>query len=73
MRKRFRQNFDGHVAPELGVVRLIHFSHAARANRREDFVGAEMCASGERHFFNPAGQFRHDGDRRLTPLAPGVC
>ncbi len=31
MRKRFRQNFDGYVAPELGVVRLIHFAHAARA------------------------------------------
>ena len=56
VRERFRQDFDGHVAPELGVVRLIHFAHAARANLRDDFVGAETCASGDTHFFNPAVQ-----------------
>ncbi len=47
MCKRFRQNLDGYVAPELGVVRLIHFSHAASANLREDFVRAELCATRE--------------------------
>ena len=55
VRKRFRQNFDGHVAPELGVMRLIHFSHSARANLRDDFVGAEFCARGNRHTV-PANQ-----------------
>src|ERR1700693_2634643 len=49
MRKRFGQDFDGHVAPELGVVRLIHLAHSARANLREDFVGAEFGARGDRH------------------------
>ena len=44
--ERFRQNFDGHVAPELGVVGLIHLAHAARTNVREDFVGAEFSACG---------------------------
>ena len=48
MRDRFRQNFDGHVAPELGVMRLIHLAHAARANLRADFVETEFCARGDR-------------------------
>ena len=47
VRERFRQNLDGHVAPELGVVRLIHFAHAARTDLREDFVGAELGAGRE--------------------------
>ena len=42
MRHCFRQDFDGHVAPELGVLRLIHLAHAARANLRADFVGANL-------------------------------
>ena len=46
VRERFRQNFDGYVAPELGVVRLIHFAHSARADGAEDFVRAEFCACG---------------------------
>jgi hypothetical protein len=58
MRERFRQNFDRHVAPELRVVRLIHLSHSARADLSEYFVGAELRASSECHFFNPAIQLR---------------
>jgi hypothetical protein len=38
VRKRFRKDLDGYIAPELGVVRLIHLTHPARANLREDFV-----------------------------------
>jgi hypothetical protein len=30
VRKRLRQDFDGQVAPQLDVVRLIHFAHPAR-------------------------------------------
>jgi hypothetical protein len=42
----FWQNFDGHVAPELGIVRLIHFAHAASAYGRAHFVCAEFGACG---------------------------
>ena len=45
VRDRFRQYFDGYVTPELGVVRLIDFSHPASANLRDDFVRAETGAS----------------------------
>ena len=38
VRKHFRKDLDGYIAPELGVVRLIHLTHPARANLREDFV-----------------------------------
>ena len=66
VRERFRQNFDGHVAPELGVVRLIHLSHAARANLRDDFVGAEICASSERHHFFPVGTFCFNSSNQFS-------
>src|ERR1700686_4504385 len=58
MCERLGQNFDGHVASELGVVRLIHFSHAARANLREHFIRTETCAGRDGHFFSPAVQLR---------------
>ncbi len=50
VRKRFGQDFDGHVAPELGVVRLVHFAHPARTDERDNLVGSQMCASRQRHF-----------------------
>jgi hypothetical protein len=34
------QNFDGYIAPELGVPRAINFTHPAGTNSRENFVGA---------------------------------
>ena len=46
MRERFGQNLDRYVAPELGVVRLIHLAHAASTDLREDFVRAEFGACG---------------------------
>jgi hypothetical protein len=49
IRKRFRQDFDRYVASKLGVVRLINFAHAARANQCDNLVGSEFCARGDRH------------------------
>src|ERR1700731_1923201 len=51
------KDFDGHMAPELGVVRLVHFPHSACANLRDDFIRAETCASSESHHFFPVGTF----------------
>ena len=52
------EDFDGHVAREFRVARAIHLAHAARANLRDDFVGAETRARGDAHFFSPAVQLR---------------
>jgi hypothetical protein len=46
MCKRFRQNFDRYVAPEIAVVRLIDFAHSACADSGEHFVCAEFGTSG---------------------------
>ena len=45
----FRQDLDRHIAPELRVPCPVHLAHPARAERREDLVGAELRSSGERH------------------------
>ena len=37
-------NFDRHVAIQARVVGAIHLAHAARADGRKDFVGAEFVA-----------------------------
>ena len=44
-----RKNLDGDRAIESRVDRAIHLSHAARADRRDDLVGAKFCAAGKRH------------------------
>ncbi len=44
------QHLDGHVAPEPRILRAIDLSHPARAERRNDFVGAEARTGRERHF-----------------------
>ncbi len=38
------QQFQRHIAPQLGVARAIHFSHTARAQRGDDFVKSEFRA-----------------------------
>src|SRR5215469_15855202 len=38
------QSLQGDFAIELGILREVDFSHAARAKRGEDFVRAKMCA-----------------------------
>src|SRR5438034_9592154 len=43
------QDLDGDVATELGVVRPVHLAHAARADRRDDFVRAETGAGSDGH------------------------
>ena len=43
------QRLDGDVAAEARVARAIDLAHAARAERRDDFVGAESGAGGEWH------------------------
>ena len=35
---------------ELRVPRAVDLPHPARAQRREDLVGAESCSGGQRHF-----------------------
>ena len=62
VRERFWENFDGNIAPELGVLRLIDLSHSTCANRCGDLVRSELCARCDRHFFSPAVQLRHDRD-----------
>jgi len=36
-------------AVEPGVAGFVDLAHASRANRREDFVRAKLCAFGEWH------------------------
>ena len=45
----FRQNLDGHVAPELRVARAVDLAHAAGAERTGDLVPAEASAGREGH------------------------
>ena len=44
-----RGDFDGHVASQPRIVRLVHLAHAARADKREDFVRPEFVAWLELH------------------------
>ena len=46
-RKMGSQNFHGDGAIEARIARAIDLAHAARAKRRLDFVGTELCARGE--------------------------
>ena len=43
-----RKEFDRHVAPELDIVRAIHFTHPAAADQAVDPIGADLRA-GFRH------------------------
>ena len=42
-------DFQGHVAMQLGVASAIHLSHTAGADERDDFVRAEARAGKQRH------------------------
>ncbi len=48
-REIWRQDFDRHVASKPRVAGAIHFTHAACAEGRDNFVGAEACTGGNRH------------------------
>ena len=44
-----RENFDSHGSVEACVAGAIDFAHAAGAEGREDFVGAELGAGSQGH------------------------
>ena len=48
-RERRRQDLQRDVAIQLRVARAIDLAHAAGAEEREDFVGAEARTRGQRH------------------------
>ncbi len=48
-REERRQNLDGHLAPEPRVPGAIDLTHAAGAEWRDDFVGAEARSRRQRH------------------------
>ena len=45
------EDLDRYVAVELGVFREVHLAHPARAEGRQDFVGAEATSCGQCHKF----------------------
>ncbi len=51
------ENLDGDDALEASIAGLIHFSHPARTDGGEDFIGSEFGARRERHYFFPVGTF----------------
>ncbi len=59
-RQARRQRLDRHVAPEPGVARAVHLSHAAGAEEAEHFVGAEPGSGGNAHsaYSPPTGRVR---------------
>jgi hypothetical protein len=61
----FRQDFDGHVAPELGVMGLVNFAHSTGTNSAGDFIRPELDASRERHLFFPAGTLCFNSSNQL--------
>ena len=48
-RKRGGQHFDGYRAVQPGIVRPVHFAHAARTHDGLDFVRPEFRAGGQWH------------------------
>ncbi len=56
-----RQQFDGHMPIQPGVVRLIDDAHAARAELAHDAIRAEACAGLERH-----GGAEYIAERRMA-------
>jgi hypothetical protein len=44
-----RQHLDRNSSVEPRASGAVHLIHAARTNLRDDFVGAEFCARGDRH------------------------
>ena len=48
-REGFGENFEGDVAAKTRIAGARDFSHAAGAERGDDFVGAKFCAGSERH------------------------
>ena len=55
------EDLDRDVPIELCVLRPVDLSHAARAERREDLVGAETGARGKAHWPSEAGRILSPG------------
>ena len=71
LRERRRQHLDRHLAPEPRVLRPVDLAHPARAERREDLVGAELRSGGERHLGSRNGtRQRSSQDKRALKLQP---
>ena len=45
--ERRRQDLDRHVAAQPRILRPVDLSHPARAERREDLVGAQPCSADQ--------------------------
>jgi hypothetical protein len=48
-RERVRQHLQRDVTIQLAVSGAIHLAHTARAEGRDDFVGAEATSGGQGH------------------------
>jgi hypothetical protein len=48
-RERLRQDFDRDLARQARVPRAVDLAHSTGTERRQNFVGAEAGARGERH------------------------
>ncbi len=70
MRQCRGQNFYGDIAVELCVASAVHFTHAARAERRKNLVGAQSSPCGERHM--ELIQLKFTGSRSGLGLGNGV-
>jgi len=46
--------FDGDFPAQAGIQRLVHLTHPARAERRDDFIRAQFVACGKRHMRSTA-------------------
>src|SRR5579864_395662 len=47
--KMFWQNLDGYNSVQPGIARPVHFSHTARAERRDNFIRTEFGPRREPH------------------------
>jgi hypothetical protein len=47
--QRVRQNLDGDIAAQFGVVRAVHLAHPACAEGGDDFVGSDTRAGDKAH------------------------
>src|ERR1700719_516749 len=73
VRERFGENLDRYITPQLCVMGLVNFSHAARTNRASDFIRAELGASGERHHFFPVGTFCFNSSVQFSTTVISAC
>jgi hypothetical protein len=51
--RSLRQNFDGHLAIESQVSRLIYLTQTSRADKRKDLIGSKFVAGRESHMDFP--------------------